>query len=239
MSIPESDNRIQFPPTLIDFDNQVGVTGQFHDNYPAPGQQPRYDWLRCYLLALLSLQSSTEPPTQYRTGTLWYDKDRDVIKIWDGTAWVSISNVIEVSEIATSAASTSPLTLTEWYSQAQEKLLSIQPRVTFSGISSADDVTRIPVPDSVQALISGIASLLRPIVFIRPKREIRVSEECETHTATLLENNSVLVDPRECKFSDGCPNYIELLGSDVLNTGDKFTVIIERFDLFVTETVVA
>jgi len=239
MSIPESDNRIQFPPTLIDFDNQVGVTGQFHDSYPAPGQQPRYDWMRMVLIGLLSLQSSTEPPTQYRTGTLWYDKDRDVIKIWNGTAWVSISNVIEVSEIATSAASTSPLTLTEWYSQAQEKLLSIQPRVTFSGISSADDVTRIPVPDSVQALISGIASLLRPIVFIRPKREIRVSEECETHTATLLENNSVLIDPRECKFSDGCPNYIELLGSDVLNTGDKFTVIIERFDLFVTETVVA
>lgn len=235
MSIPESDNRIQFPPTLIDFENQVGLTGQAHDDYPAPGQQPRYDWLRCYLLALLSLQSSTEPPTQFRTGTLWFDRERGIIKIWNGTAWVSISDVIEVSAVT----STSPLTLTEWYNQAQEKLLSIQPRITFSGVSSADGVTKIPVPDSVQALISGIVSLLRPIVFIRPKREVRAGDECATHTVTLLENNSILVDPRESKFSEGCPNYIELLGGDVLNTGDKFTVIIERFDLFVTETVVA
>jgi len=232
------DNRIQFPPTLIDF-NAVGTTGQFHDTYPAPGQQPRYDWMRMVLIGLLSLQSSAEPPTQYRTGTLWYDKDRGVIKIWNGTAWVSISDVIEVSEIATSLTTTAPLTLTEWYSQAQEKLLMVQPRITYSGVSSADNITKIPVPNSVQTMISGIVALLRPIVFLRPKREVRASDECTTHTVTLLENNSVLIDPRECKFSDGCPNYIELLGSDVLDTGDKFTVIIERFDLFVTETVVA
>ena len=56
------DNRLQFPPTLIDFVNVVGETGQAHDNFPEPGQA-RYDWMRMAIIGLLSLQSSALPPT--------------------------------------------------------------------------------------------------------------------------------------------------------------------------------
>ncbi len=104
------DNRIRFPPTKIDFDDDVGVTGQEHDDYPAPGQ-PRFDWMRMYLIGLLSHQSGTIEPSERRVGTFWVDTNEDpaVIKMFDGVSWVDLSTSIYVEE---------DLTLQEWYDAA-------------------------------------------------------------------------------------------------------------------------
>jgi hypothetical protein len=104
MSLP--DNRIRFPSALIDFTTDVGVTGQEHDNYPAPGQA-RYDWLRMYLLGLLSCQSSHTEPTQFREGTWWFDLNGPEMKVRVGGNWRPASEVIMAGS----------LTLAEFYGQ--------------------------------------------------------------------------------------------------------------------------
>lgn len=92
MSAP--DYRIRFDPTTIDFADDVGTTGQDHDSYPAPGTQARYDWMRMYLIGLLSLQASNEAPTQYRNGTLWFKLDENAIYIRKEDEWVLIADAI-------------------------------------------------------------------------------------------------------------------------------------------------
>jgi hypothetical protein len=213
MSIPEHDNRMQFPPTLIDFDDQVGVTGQLHDTYPAPGQQPRYDWFRMAIIALLSMQSSEDPPTQYRTGTPWFNRTNNTIEVWSGTAWVGIATFIGLE----TSLSGDVTDLLGWYNSAKVKLTKIQPRITYSGRSSASNVATIPVPTSVQTTITGLESILRPLVYI----------------------NGALVDPRLCNFNPGCPNSILLSGGVTLDRNDNFTVMIEYFDQFLSEDVIA
>lgn len=218
MSVPEKDNRIEFPPTLIDFDNQVGVTGQLHDTFPAAGQQPRYDWMRIALIGLLSCQSSNDPPTQYRIGTPWFNRVKNAYYIWNGSDWVSIASFISLMDLTASSGDTDTiLSLSEWFTQVQDILSSIKPRSTFSGKSSANGVTSIPVPATVQDFIKDIFTLLRPIVHI----------------------NGLLIDPRLTPFSAGCPTNIELLGGITLKKNDTFTVFIERYDLFFVDDVIA
>jgi hypothetical protein len=207
MAEAEFDNRVKFPPTEIDFDNDVGVTGQFHDEHPAPGQQPRYDWMRLTLIGLLSCQSSSEPPEQYRTGTIWYNRLESKYMMYDGAAWVDIALHIKLGST----------TLYQFYIDATEKLSRIQPRFTYSGMISTDAVIKIPIPESIQIQLSGIALLFRALVFI----------------------NGVLIDPRLCTFPSGCPVHIDISPSVNLQASDKFTVIIERFDVFIEEDIIA
>jgi hypothetical protein len=218
MAVPEKDNRIQLPPTLIDFDDQVGITGQDHDNFPAAGQQPRFDWMRIFCIGLLSCQSSNDPPTQYRIGTPWFNRVKNAYYIWSGTDWVSIASFISLMDITGSGGTTDTiLSLSEWFTQVQDILSSIKPRVTYSGHASLNGIISIPVPSTVQDLIKDIFTLLRPIVHI----------------------NGLLIDPRLTPFSAGCPTNIELLGGVKLNKNDTFTVIIERYDLFLSDEVIA
>lgn len=213
MAISESDNRIQFPPTEVDFADVVGITGLFHDEFPTAGQQPRYDWMRSVLIGLLSNQSSKDPPTQKRTGTIWFNRTKGIFMYWTGTDWVSVANAISVMEDSDGNV----FTLLEWFVEAQAKLNAVQPKITFSGSAVADDVTKIPVPQAVQDEIETIASLVRPLVYIK----------------------GLLVDPRNSRFSAGCPSTVELLGGVNLDNGDRFTVIIEAFNLEITQEVVA
>lgn len=217
MAQPEHDNRIQLPPTPVDFDNVVGVTGQAHDTYPAAGQQPRFDWQRIFLIGLLSCQSSNDPPTQYRTGTVWFKRDKKAYYIWDGTAWTSIAAFIPLADLGIGDSAGSVLSLSEWFAQVQAILSSIKPRSTFSGKSSANNITKIPVPQTVQDFIKDIFTLLSPVVHI----------------------NGLLIDPRLTPFSAGCPKNIELLGGVKLKKNDTFTVFIERYDLFFVDDVIA
>lgn len=210
--VTDKDDRIQLPPTLVDFDNVVGITGQLHDNFPAGGQQPRYDWMRSFLIGLLACQSSNDPPTQYRIGTPWYNRIKKGYFTWNGTAWVSLSEVIIVSE-----DSSGTISLATSLALIQQKLLSIQPRLTFSGYCTNPNVVTIPIPSTAQSAIVDIGNLLRPLVYI----------------------NGHLIDPRLCAFNTSCPSLIILSGTAKLQVGDKFTVIIERFDVFISEDVIA
>ena len=209
----ENDNRLAFPPTPVDFVNIVGETGQSHDSYPAPGNQPRYDWMRLYLIALLSMQSSYERPTQYRHGTPWYNKNTNMIEIWNGEEWVSIAEVINVAGITDTGDAVS---LSDLYTDLLEKLPRLLPYATFGGYCTNNNSVKIPVPASIQTIICDVFEQLRPIVYI----------------------NGKLIDPRKTKFSTACPLFV-LLDADVaLMDNDNFTVFIQRYDAFETEDVV-
>jgi hypothetical protein len=213
MATDEHDNRISFPATEVDFADVVGTTGQDHDGFPDGGQQPRFDWMRLYLIGLLSCQSSEEPPTQYRTGTVWFSRSRNAYFVWFNDAWRSLSEFIAVMENTDGSV----LSLSDWFELAETKLDSIQPRITYSGSSVVDNVTSIPVPDSVQERIEPIVQYLHPLVY----------------------KNGQLIDPRSTRFAEGCPTVIELLNDENLDEGDRFTVIIESFHLMLTDDVVA
>jgi hypothetical protein len=209
----DNDNRLTFPPTPVDFITTVGETGQDHDNYPSPGQQPRYDWFRLYLISLLSMQSSTERPTQYRTGTPWYNKTTHTIEIYNGSEWVSLADAINVAGIT---STNDVITLTDLYTDLLEKLPRLLPYATFSGNCVKDNSIRIPVPSTTQTLICDIFEQLRPIIYI----------------------NGSLIDPRKVRFSSACPLYILLNAEVALMDGDKFTAFIQRYDTFETEDVI-
>jgi hypothetical protein len=98
----------------------------------------------------------------------------------------------------------------------EQKLLAILPRMTFSGYCTSANKTNIPIPSTVQTALTNIAASLRPTVYI----------------------NGGLVDPRKCVFNSGCPSEIVLSGGVKLQIGDTFTVVIERFDTFITADVV-
>lgn len=101
------DNRIRLPGPKINFADDVGVTGQDHDDYPEPGQA-RYDHLRMYLIGLLSNQSGPQPPTQYRDGTVWFDTSgpKGVLKIRDRSEWRHLAEAIQLAP---------DVTLADWF----------------------------------------------------------------------------------------------------------------------------
>lgn len=120
MSTP--DYRMRFPAGLIDFAADVGLTGQDHDNYPAPDQQARYDWMRLTLIALLTHQASASEPTQYREGSVWYDLNSNTFKVYMGITegWQPLSKVINVAE-----AGSATVTVYEMY----QRLVALEGRV--------------------------------------------------------------------------------------------------------------
>jgi len=208
MSLP--DNRMRFPAPLIDFVNDVGVTGQDHDNYPDAGQQPRYDWMRMTLISLLSLQSSYSQPTQYRIGTPWFDLNTNTLKIYNGTDFVPIAEVISTGLVD---GSSSAVSLADWLTSADSILSQLTHKITFSG-SASQDTAIIPIPESIRSYIADTA---RPIVYA----------------------DGILIDPRNCKFNEGCISQIELLNGVELQQGQRFTVFIDSFGVFYTDDVIA
>lgn len=205
-----SDNRIRFSSARIDFDD-VGVTGQEHDTYPAAGQQPRYDWMRMYLIGLLANQSSAEEPTQYREGTWWFDTSENVIKIRRNDAWVDAAAALKLD----TASDGTIVTLTTLYDTIRT-LIGNKPTATFSGTCTNDGITTIPIPT---ALRSSGGSGSRALVFVE----------------------GVLLDPRRCVYSGASsPASIALTGGEQINSGERFTVLMLNVDsgLFVSSDVV-
>jgi hypothetical protein len=200
------DNRIALPPTLIDF-TAVGVTGQDHDEFPAPAQQPRYDWMRLYLIGLLANQSATERPTQFRTGTIFYNKSTNAFEYHDGDDWQDIASGIVLDGSDTDNI----VTLASWFAEATSQLASIRPRVTWSGDVLDRDITTIEIPDSAKDVIDGICDDVHPMVY----------------------KNGALISPNSTRFATACPSSVELLDGETLDTGDRYTVIVERVDLLV------
>lgn len=194
------DQRIRFPSTRINFSADVGETGQDHDNYPAAGGQARYDWMRMFLIGLLSCQSSTDEPTQYREGTPWFDLNTNTLKIRSGGEWVAAAEVIALTEPDTEGA---VVTLGDWYRAVQDLLAGAAPEVVFSGQCNANDITTVEVPVSLQ---SALFSDSRVFLYI----------------------NGLLVRPTNCTLiGSPTPTTIKLSGV-ALSNGDDFTAVIRR-----------
>lgn len=205
------DNRIRFPTTRVDFDADVGVTGQDHDEYPAPSSQARFDHMRLYLIGLLAQQSSLTAPTECREGTPWFDLNTFSLKIRKNGAWVSYANAIALTEPDTEG---DVITLAEWYTTVEALLAGSSPEVVFMGQCTENDVTSITIPSSVQSLIVADSKVFMTIA-------------------------GSLVDPRNCSLIGSPPTTIHL-SNIALSSGDTFIVNIRRIvpEAFVNSTVV-
>lgn len=192
-----NDNRINLQAPLIDFTTNVGLTGQSHDDFPAPGSQARFDHFRIFLIGLLACQSSENEPTQYREGTWWFDMNTETMKIRKNNAWVSASNVIQLDVNEDS----SPLSLQDWYNEISTILSSIQNDIFFRCDIVSSGISSLPIPGTLQNKIlpSSIA-----LVYV----------------------NGILIDPLEVTFNSPTnPTVITL--PNLLSSGDVVTVIIK------------
>jgi hypothetical protein len=140
MSTDLPDNRMRFPAPPIDFEDDVGDTGQDHDSFPEPGQA-RYDWMRMAVIALLSNQSSFNEPVNYRVGTPWLDLNTWTLKIRTGdgvkgTEWSDFSEVIQVTD---------GVTLKSWFeaisSDLADRLVSTEELIAALGHFFTADVS--------------------------------------------------------------------------------------------------
>jgi hypothetical protein len=193
------DHRIRFSPTPIDFANDVGITGQDHDTYPAPGQQARYDWMRMFLIGLLSCQSSDNPPNQYREGTPWFDLTDVTLKIRRNGAWVSVSQVIKLADTTTP---NDPLTLQDWFNAVNEDIESLRSEIFFYGTIQSFNATLIPIPTN---LLDELTPTSRPFVYI----------------------DGVLINPASTSLEPG-PNPTAVgVPSGGLTQGSEFMVVIK------------
>lgn len=201
MTLP--DNRLRFSSTKIDFTNDVGTTGQPHDSYPGPNLEPRYDWLRMWFISLLANQSSYDEPSNYRDGTIWFDLNGPTIKIYTENKWKEITEAINVSENQT---------LAEWISNVSDLLQSATPEMTFSGKSTLDGTSIIPIPESILQYVDISES--KPFIYI----------------------NGILVDPRNCSYNTSSTIQVN---NETIDKNDRFTVVIKniRQDLFYTPDV--
>jgi hypothetical protein len=171
MSITETDNRITLTSKLVDFDNIVGIAGQDHDSFPTPGQNPRYDWMRSFLIGLLSNQSSKEAATQKRTGALQYDRSTRTMMIWNGSNWVNLSEHIKVLGAI----------LTDLFEFVNQKLESANSALTFSGVAITLS-TSIPVPEAIRIALVDISGAVGIFVYVNGKvidpSKVRFSDGC-------------------------------------------------------------
>ncbi len=144
--MPLPDNRLRYPAPRIDFEAEVGLTGQDHDNWPSAQGQARYDWFRMAFIALLANQSSYDAPTQYREGTFWYDLNTETIKVFRNGQWADLSEAIQVSPVYSLASLVQTL---------ESILPTISPNITWSGVCNATQSASIPIPVSVQTSLSS------------------------------------------------------------------------------------
>ena len=181
------DNRLRFPSSLIDFTVDVGLSGQDHESFPAPGAQPRWDWFLIYFIGLLANQSSYDEPTQYRDGSLWFDLNNLTLKVYRNGAWAGLAESIELQTVAGTLT-----TLHSWYSLVNSQLSGAAPEATFSGYCITDGKTEIPVPVTIQGAIDMVRT--RPFVYINGLLVDPRSVEYFTATTVALKNDIVLND---------------------------------------------
>jgi hypothetical protein len=138
------DNRLRFPAVKIDFTNDIGVTGQDHDTVPNPGTA-RYDHILMWFIGLLSNQSSFSEPTQYRDGTLWFDLNVNILKVYNNGTWSSLSEIISLAD---------GVTLQQWYDQLSVYLETFGPEITFSGAITSN-TNSITIPESLRGYVTS------------------------------------------------------------------------------------
>lgn len=183
------DNRIILSPTRV----TMPTVGQDHDNYPPPQGQVRYDHMRTFLIGLLSQQSSESEPSERRDGTPWFDMNSGMLKIWYNGQWREYSEVISLN---------GEITLIEWYNSVANAISAIGNELFYGGKSSADGISDISIPSSLQ---SYIYSDSRAFVVV----------------------NGQSVDPRTVQFIGNPPTSIRLNAHE-LEVGDEYFITIRR-----------
>lgn len=196
--MPTPDNRIKLPSTRIDFTNDVGVTGQDHDEYPSPGQQARFDHLRMYLIGLLSNQSSYLTPTNYREGTLWFDLNEMSLKIYSGDSWKNISDAVNLGDES----------LQEFYARANPILTSASPEIVYKGIVNTTGIDYLTIPSSVS---SYVYSDTRAFVIINGDQD----------------KTKIILSPQDVSI-EGTPAALIRLNTVTLEQNDSFLVSLRR-----------
>ena len=210
------DNRINFPSTLVDFINTVGVTGQAHDEYPSPGAQARYDHLRLFLIGLLSNQSSYLEPTNYREGSLWFDLNDLRLKIRrsldSGSTWVNVSDSIKLGDTD----------LTAWFESVNLSLVSLTPEIVYKGIVATQGVDYINIPASVS-----------PYIGANTKAYVTINGD----NANLAKRLYVL-SPQDVVI-EGSPASLLRLSTVTLDISDTFLVVLRSVPTttFVTDPI--
>lgn len=209
MTLP--DYRIRFPAPLIDFAADVGLTGQAHDEYPAPGTQARFDHLRLYLIGLLTNQASFQSPLEYSEGTIWFDLSATALKIYFDNQWQDLASTIMLTSEG------QDITLADWYTnQATIILKSLAPEVVFGGRSTISGIFRIPIPSRVYP-------------YLYPDSRIFMTVNT-THN----------LDPREVSIvTVGSQRFIDISPNE-LDANDSFFISIRRIPnaTFSTENVI-
>jgi len=146
--MPLPDNRMRFPASPIDFDKEVGITGQDHDEYPKAGTQPRFDWMRMAIISLLSQQSSYSEPVEFREGTAWFDLNDEILKIRKDDEWRPFAEVVGITEDG--------YTLADFHRDF--KLLNLSPNVRWSGTASKTQ-SFITMPPAIISALHGKSDL--------------------------------------------------------------------------------
>lgn len=164
------DNRMRFSSALINFQTEVGLANQDHDNYPMPQSQARYDHMRMVVIALLSQQSSYAEPTEYRDGTPWFDLNSQTLKIRKNDQWSNYAEAISLGEPGTDGLY---MTLSEWYDSIKTTIESFTQDVVFNGSCTNDSINGIPIPETLRQFINN-------------------------ETRCFLYVNGLLIDPRSC-----------------------------------------
>jgi hypothetical protein len=195
--MPLPDNRLRFSSTLIDFTNDVGIASQDHDNYPPPQGQARFDHMRMVVIALLCQQASFDEPTEYRNGTPWFDLNTNTLKVRTADGWVNYSEVIPLGVPDTDG---NYFTLSQWFDTTNAALSSLAQEIVFNGVSTADGVTDITIPESLQEFIF-------------------------TDTRVFLYLNGRLQDPRNIAIIGVTTIRLSNIS---LSNGDEFTVTMRR-----------
>lgn len=208
MSIP--DYRIRFPSAKIDFNEDVfggSPDGQEINDYPQPGGQARFDWMRMVIIGLLANQSSIEEPLNYKIGTLWYNLNDEFFKYFNGEEFTELADAIRIGEI----------NLSDWSSIVNETIGKVTEAASFTGTAAANNITEINVPTA--ALTSAAYTNNHPIMY---KNDLLIDPRL---TAFNLDRNKVLLLDNE-------------IGSVNLRKNDRYTILIQRLDTIVPETIV-
>jgi hypothetical protein len=139
------NNQIRLPNDEINFTNDVGLTGQPHDDYAEPGTLTRYDWMRMLCLGLLAQQASAEEPENFRPGTMWFKLSDFFYKC------VKNGNFVELAECLKILSGSDSKSLSEWSEEINEKIDRFTLTGTFSGVVH-DDALVISIPRQLQAM---------------------------------------------------------------------------------------
>lgn len=218
MTTSDGDNRIRLDMTPIDFSVTDDVD-QLHSKYPGPNTQARYDFMRSYLIGLLSNQSSNEDeePVEKRVGTFWFNKTIEMLLLYSKEgSFEALSKFISVetsTEDEDGDITTEVITLQSLLDNIASTLSFAGPKVGWSGVFTNDESQYIPIPAEYQgyAALSG----MRAFVHI----------------------NGLYIDPRKTIINENNFSQIQLIGVDV-KAAQEFSVCMEKAD-FKDENVVA